>query len=203
MIKNRIQQLEKEIKQLKELAYKDELTKLYNRRGFSEEAKKFLHEVLAFKKYKDRRASIIVRNFSIAVFDIDNFKKFNDAYGHQLGDEVLKMVSRIVSDSVRDIDLAARWGGEEIVIGLVGANEHDAFRVADDIRQSIAKEAIKWKNKEISVTISGGVSGFESAETFDDIFHLADKALYEAKKRGKNVIIKSNELQKSAKKKKE
>ncbi|MEK7144057.1 MAG: GGDEF domain-containing protein, partial [Patescibacteria group bacterium] len=77
-----IQRLKKEIERLKEAAYKDELTRLYNRRGFKSEAEKFLKEIAAFKKYPNKRESFLVKNFGLIVFDIDNFKKFNDRYGH-------------------------------------------------------------------------------------------------------------------------
>ena len=193
---SQIQELKEEVSRLKELAYKDELTRLYNRHGFSEEVQKFLKEIISFKKFPERRDSFIVKSFSLIVFDIDNFKKLNDTYGHQAGDEALKMVGGIIMESVRNIDLAARWGGEEIVLGLVGASEDDAFRIADDIRKKIMSAKIKWKSKTISLTISGGVAGFDTAEHFDDLFHLADKALYKAKKDGKNIIIKSGNLKK-------
>ena len=197
--KGTLQQLRDEIKKLRELAYKDELTALYNRRGFSEEAKKFLKEIVVFKKNPERRESFIIKNFSIIVFDVDHFKKFNDAYGHQAGDEVLKKVSGIMQDSVRDIDLAARWGGEEMVLGLVGANENDAFNIADSIRKRVMHTDLVWKRKKLHVTVSGGVAGFDKVDTFDDLFRLADKALYKAKQDGRNMVVRSQDLGKRRK----
>ncbi len=193
-----LKMLRAEIKQLKELAYKDELTRLYNRRGFSEEAKKFLSELAGYKKNPERRESFIVKNFSIIVFDVDHFKKFNDTYGHQAGDEVLKKVSEVVLESVRDIDLVARWGGEEIVLGLVGASERDAYGIADSIRKRIMHTPTVWKRKKLHITVSGGVAGFDKVDTFDDLFRLADKALYQAKKGGRNIIVRSQDLGRSA-----
>ncbi|OGD32477.1 hypothetical protein A3C91_02485 [Candidatus Azambacteria bacterium RIFCSPHIGHO2_02_FULL_52_12] len=198
-MKEELRKLKDEIKRLRELAYKDELTALYNRRGFSEEAKKFLKEIVVFKKDPERRESFSIKNFSIIVFDIDNFKKFNDAYGHQAGDEVLKKVSRIMQDSVRDIDLAARWGGEEMVLGLVGANENDAFNIADSIRKRVMHTDLVWKRKKLHVTVSGGVAGFDKVDTFDDLFRLADKALYKAKQDGRNMVVRSQDLGKRKK----
>ena len=184
-----LRQLKSEIEKLRRVAYKDELTGLYNRHGFKEEAEKFIREVAAFKKHPRRRESVLVKNFSIVIFDIDNFKKINDTHGHQTGDKVLKHLSEIISERIRDIDIAARWGGEEIVIGLVGANEKDACKIANGIRIVIEKSRLKSRGKIIKFTASGGVAGFESAKNFNTIFHLADKALYKAKKTGKNRVV--------------
>lgn len=104
----KIHQLEQEIERLKSLAYRDELTGLYNRRGFKDEAEKFINEVIAFKKYPKRRESVLIKNFSFIVLDIDNFKKFNDSNGHDAGDRALKLLGGLVSKRVRDIDIAAR-----------------------------------------------------------------------------------------------
>lgn len=195
--KDQIKKLEKEIERLKDLAYKDELTGLYNRRGFKSEAKKFLKEIAAFKKYLNKRESFLIKNFGLIVFDIDNFKKLNDRYGHPAGDEVLKKLSGLVLERVRDIDLAARWGGEEIAIGLIGADENDAFNIADDIRQKLAQTKFSWHDEKIGFTVSGGVADFDGEKklkSFDDLFELADKALYEAKEKGKNCVVKSSDL---------
>lgn len=191
-----IEKLKEEIKRLKDLAYKDELTRLYNRRGFSEEARKFLSEIATFKKFPERRENFIITNFSIIVFDADDFKKVNDTYGHDAGDAVLRNIGAIVNESVRDIDLAARWGGEEIVLGLVGASEDDAFRIAEAIRKKVMYTPVLWKRKKILVTVSGGVAGFDNVDTFEELFQLADKAVYKAKHAGKNVIIRASELKK-------
>ena len=191
-----IKKLRVEVKRLQELAYKDELTSLFNRRGFSEEAKKFLSEIAAFKKHPERRENFIIKNFSIIVFDVDNFKKLNDAHGHQAGDEALRHFGRIIAESVRDIDLAARWGGEEVVLGLVGASENNAFRIAESIRKKLMHTPVVWKRKKIYVTVSGGVAGFDRADTFDELFRLADRALYLAKKNGKNMVIQARDLSK-------
>ncbi|MEK9150967.1 MAG: GGDEF domain-containing protein [Patescibacteria group bacterium] len=192
-----IQRLKKEIERLKEAAYKDELTRLYNRRGFKSEAEKFLKEIAAFKKYPNKRESFLVKNFGLIVFDIDNFKKFNDQYGHPAGDEVLKKLSGLILERIRDIDLAARWGGEEIVVGLVGASEKDAFNIAEDIREKLTRQKFNWQGEKLGFTVSGGVADFDEdkkLKNFDELFDLADKALYAAKERGKNRIVKSSDL---------
>ncbi len=189
-ISRKINQLKKEIKRLKELVYKDELTKLYNRRGFKEEADKFIHEVITSKKYQEKRKSFLIKNFSLIVFDIDNFKKLNDTYGHEAGDQALRLISQLILERVREVDIVARWGGEEIIVGLVGASETDAFKIADDIREKIERMKLKWRGKVIKFTINGGVASFDKIKKFEELFRQADKSLYEAKNSGKNIIFK-------------
>lgn len=193
MSKNLIEKLEREVKRLKELAFKDELTQLYNRRGFKEESLKFLNEVLASKRYKKRK-SLFINNFSLIVFDIDNFKKLNDNYGHDAGDAAIKQLGNVIRDRVRSIDSVARWGGEEFIVGLVGASEKDAYVIADDIRERIEAAKLDWRGRKISTTLSGGVADLSKAKDFEDLFHSADKALYSAKRTGKNKIVKASEL---------
>lgn len=185
-----IKKLKREIRLLKEIAYKDELTKLYNRRGFKAETEKFIHEVILHKKRSEMRKSFLIKNFSLILFDIDNFKHLNDSHGHSAGDAALKFLAELILKRVRDIDIVARWGGEEIIIGLVGADENDAYKIADGIRKKLAGEKMGFHKQKISFSISGGVSSFDGAEDFDHLFKNADEALYKAKKLGKNRIIK-------------
>jgi diguanylate cyclase len=194
MTKISVGQLKKEIKKWKELAYRDELTGLYNRRGFREESGKFLREAIYSKKYPHRRKSFFIKNFSLVIFDIDDFKKINDTYGHQAGDKALKVLSSLILKRVRDIDIVARWGGEEIVLGFVGANEKDAYKIAEDIRKRVGLSKIRSDGKEFKLTISGGVASFNKVANFSKVFHLADQSLYRAKKRGKNCVVKSSSL---------
>ena len=186
----RIKKLENEILDLKKLVYRDELTGLYNRRGFKDEATPFLNESNSFEKFKNKRKSIVIKNFSLILFDIDNFKKINDTYGHPAGDMVIQFVSQIIEDRVRELDLVARWGGEEIIVGLPGANLDDAFKIADDIREKISKTSLKYGDKEIRLTLSGGISS-SGRDKLEMLIQKADEALYEAKNSGKNKIVKS------------
>lgn len=186
-----LKQLQKEIDRLKKLAYRDELTGLYNRHGFKEESEKFIQEVVEFKKNPERRKSFLVKNFSLVIFDIDNFKKLNDTNGHQAGDKALAILGELLRKTVRSVDIVARWGGEEIVLGLVGASNDEAFEIADNIRKKIAENSFKWGRKTISFTVSGGVACLENAGDFETVFACADKALYKAKHNGKNQIVKA------------
>jgi len=214
----KIEKLEKEIRKLQKLAYKDELTKLYNRHGFKGESEKVINQVTAFLKHKDKRKSLIIKNFSLIIFDLDNFKNLNDTYGHQAGDEALKFFSNLVSERVRGIDSVARWGGEEIVVGLTGADEKDACMVAEGIREKLESSHFIYKKKKIKLTVSGGVASLDKTlrqvrrahrkrsqdealrltqdktGDFEKIFLHADRALYRAKDSGKNNIIKWSDL---------
>jgi len=190
----RIKELEEEVERLKEMAYKDELTALYNRHGFKEESAKFISEVKGYLENPSRRKNFLVKSFSLAIFDIDNFKKINDTYGHPAGDAILKLVSKIIKEKVREIDMVARWGGEEIIIGLIGSNEDQAYKIADDIRKKIEEAMVNWEGKTIKFTVSGGVASFVEAKDFDSLFKKSDEALYKAKQTGKNKVIKASEL---------
>ncbi len=180
-----IEKLKAEIEKLKTLTNKDELTGLLNRRGFKEEVGQFISEVSSFKDHPERRKSIVIKDFSLVVFDIDDFKKINDTFGHQVGDRALQFLSKLILDRAREIDLVARWGGEELIVGLPGADIDDAFNFAEDVRKKLENS-----EEEVKLTVSGGVAGFHEAEDFENLFKNADSALYEAKNSGKNKIIK-------------
>lgn len=180
-----IEELKTEIEKLKTLTNKDELTGLLNRRGFKEEAGQFLSEVSSFKDHPERRSSMVIKDFSLIIFDIDDFKKINDTHGHQVGDRALQFLSKLILDRSREIDLVARWGGEEIIVGLPGADIEDAFNFAEDVRKKLESS-----EGEVKFTVSGGVAGFHEAGDFERLFKNADTALYEAKSSGKNKITK-------------
>ena len=190
----KIKELEDEVSRLKELAYKDELTDLYNRHGFKDESEKFIDEVKGYLENPSRRENFLIKSLSLGIFDIDNFKKINDTYGHQAGDAILKLVSKIIKERVRGIDIVARWGGEEIIVGLVGSDENNAYEIADDIRKKIEEATVNWEGEAIKFTMSGGVASFTEAEDFDSLFKKSDKALYKAKQTGKNKIVKASDL---------
>lgn len=181
-----IQKLRKEIKRLQKLAHHDELTGLLNRHGFRESAEKFLGVLSQDQK---RRKSLILQNFGLVLFDIDYFKRINDAYGHAAGDETLRLFAKIVKERIRDIDIVGRWGGEEIVLGLVGASARDAFNVAEDIRKNLLDHSFNYKRKRISFTVSAGIVDVKKSKNLNTLLDLADKALYKAKKLGRNISV--------------
>jgi diguanylate cyclase len=134
---------------------------------------------------------------SILMIDIDHFKKFNDSYGHQVGDQVLRLVAKVLQDSVRDVDLAARYGGEELIAVLPGADLRLCADVAESIRRRISEARLTRRStgQEIaSVTVSIGVAQFRLAEAADATIERCDRALYQAKRAGRNRTVTENEL---------
>ncbi len=172
-------ELKKEINQLKELVTVDYLTKIYNRRAFSHFLKNLCQEVKWTAQNMSRRQR--KEFFSLLLIDIDDFKKINDAHGHLYGDKVLQKVARFLENSVRDFDVVARWGGEEFVIILQEAT----------LRQAQARAEVILKNapKKLSITFSIGVVESSPGLTEKSIFHKADRAVYKAKRLGKNQIV--------------
>jgi len=164
-----------------ELQYKathDNLTKLFNRQKFNDELDK---EIIRENRYE--------HGLSLLMLDIDDFKKINDTYGHDMGDIVLKDISRITEDSIRVTDCAARWGGEEFMVLLPETSLQESGKIAELIRTNIEK----YENNalENSVTVSVGVAHFKVHEdTVDSFTKKVDLAMYEAKQTGKNKVIK-------------
>lgn len=161
---------------LKQEANTDQLTGLFNRR----KAKEFMTVIEKTKEYN---------LVSIAMGDIDFFKKVNDTYGHDAGDEVLKYVANAMKEKCGDEAFVARWGGEEFLIILPGRNGDDAFVMLEKIRIMIQNSVIKVGNEEIKVTMTFGLSesGFDtSAET---AIKEADERLYYGKSHGRNQVV--------------
>jgi len=154
--------------ELNRMVITDNLTALYARR--------YLDEQVHAMQGKDARGSLIV-------VDIDNFKAVNDTFGHQVGDEILKQVSGIIRACIRDTDIAARWGGEEIAIYLPQLSVDQAARVAERIRVRVEKETNP------AVTVSCGIAEWTRDDdkiSVETLFYKADMALYAAKHNGKN-----------------
>lgn len=171
-----------------ELATRDAMTGLKNFRGFN------LHVVEEMKKAIDRKLSL-----GLVIIDVDKFKVFNDTYGHQQGDEVLKVVGRTLQSSVRKNDFVARYGGEEFVMVITDATEDGVKNVCEKVRQNIQAAQVEYlghPGQTLSVTASfGGIcisAGFlHQNRTQDYKFFLeyADKNLYEAKEQGRNRSV--------------
>lgn len=169
-------------------ATKDFLTSLLNRRGFVERATPYIEGIASSQGGKVRR-SILGGGFSVVIVDLDHFKAVNDIYGHGRGDEVLQTVSRLLLGAARKFDLVARWGGEEFLLGLVGAGEDEALAVAERLRKKVATTPIR--NGEIKLTISAGVATFVASRDRDlaGLVERADEALCQAKRRGRNCCV--------------
>lgn len=183
----RILTLEKKLRTANEeiriLSITDPLTGCYNRAYLSEHLQK---EVNRTKRYKHSLALILC--------DIDFFKKVNDTYGHQAGDEILKGFVSCINESIRkNIDWVARYGGEEFIVVLPETNLENARIVAEKLRKVIAKMVIEKEEKEIKITVSSGVTSLEP-ETPDEkclpelMINKADERLYVAKEEGRNRV---------------
>ena len=176
--------LEKANREIKLLSRTDSLTGCYNRGYLNEVLPREITRALRYK-----------RPFALAICDIDHFKKINDTYGHQCGDEVLKKLVSSISEVIRaDTDWLARYGGEEFLIVLPETQLRNASGMAERLRKNIAKNAIETQEHKIPITASFGVTGFNSAIppkniTSDALIHLADKYLYAAKNQGRNQVV--------------
>lgn len=191
-LKQELYRKDLEIRELKSLVNKDSLTGLSNRRGFEEEVRHLVKDVIFAKENPEARKHFYIDSISIIFFDIDNFKKFNDTYGHKTGDQVLKQISQIISQKVRSIDFVGRWGGEELVVALIGSHEEDAYLKAEEIRRAI-KSRVKIKGEKVTVSI--GIAELKSKLDFEDLIKQADKAMYAAKKeRGKDNVVRFSEI---------
>lgn len=161
------------------LATTDGLTELYNHRYFQEQIRM---QVEQSKRYSN--------NFSLIIIDIDFFKKFNDTFGHQSGDAVLRQVAQTLKRNVRATDIVCRYGGEEMSIILPNTSKDEAYATAQKICQRVAEKTFKLTgNNETHVTISLGVSTFPfDGDTAPKIIESADKKLYNAKNNGRNQV---------------
>jgi diguanylate cyclase (GGDEF)-like protein len=157
----------------------DPLTALPNRRRLEEH----LDQELA-------RSARYASPFAVLLLDVDHFKRFNDTYGHQAGDQALREVSRAIERAIRDFDMAGRYGGEEFAVVLAQTDPEEALVVAERIRARVAQRRIsmnKWDSARVSVSI--GVACFpEDSEDGDTLIANADRALYDAKRSGRNLV---------------
>jgi len=161
------------------LATTDSMTGLYNHRFFQEHMRRSIDQANRFK-----------HKFSLLLIDIDFFKKFNDTYGHQAGDEVLRQVAQKLKKNVRNVDVVARYGGEEMAIILDRANEEEALLIAQKIVKAVAEEAYPIAEGVAKhVTISCGVSTYPThGDSPSQMIEFSDAGLYRAKENGRNQV---------------
>ena len=172
-----IRQLEVAHAKLHEISIKDSLTDLYNRRFFFSKIDQLLAVALRYE-----------RPLCLVMLDIDYFKRVNDHFGHQLGDEVLKIVSRLLKYTLRNADLLARYGGDEFVIAMPETNLKNAVNVCERMRTVI--EVYSWSEikADLKVSLSLGVTELERSDTQESLLSRADSYLYEAKALGRNQV---------------
>ena len=178
---NTMVELQNDLDRVKREALTDGLTNIANRKAFDQEALNLIGAA-------ENDESL---TFSLILIDIDHFKAFNDNYGHQVGDQVLRLVARTLTDGVKGRDFVARYGGEEFTILLPGTNQHAAKRVGDDLREAVASKDLVNRNtgdRLGQVTLSAGVTEFYVGDNLDDLIERADEALYRAKNAGRNRV---------------
>lgn len=183
----RLLKLEKSLKKANEeiriMSITDPLTGIYNRGYLTEH---LAQEIKRAKRYK--------HPLSLIMCDIDFFKKVNDTYGHQAGDQVLKEFVQSINASIRnDIDWVTRYGGEEFIVVLPETDSENACRVAERLRSAVSGKKMYFQKKKISITASFGVSGFDPSmpdnnNSHESMIKQADKYLYQAKHEGRNRV---------------
>lgn len=177
---NVMNELKRDMERIRREAITDGLTGLANRKAFDEQIARLARE-----------ASKTGKTFSLIMIDIDHFKAFNDTYGHQVGDQVLRLVAMTLVNEVKGQDMAARYGGEEFAIILPGTNIEAAKFVAENLRKAVEKKEVINRSTGDNlgqITVSLGVAQYYLKETSDDCVHLADKALYQSKNKGRNMV---------------
>jgi diguanylate cyclase len=182
-----INNLRQDLDDLRRVSLVDALTGIANRKAFDQ-------------RLREAAAAALEHGTSLALImiDIDHFKRFNDSYGHQIGDGVLRLVARTLREGTKGRDLVARYGGEEFAVILVGSNLHGATAVAEQLRKSVGSKRITKKGAGGgslgSITLSLGVAAYVPGEPLGRLVSRADQALYLAKRTGRNRTASENDL---------
>ena len=176
--------LQEALEENKKMATTDDLTGLYNRRYF-------MNKLSQQKALSEREGS----DFVIFYCDLDHFKHINDTFGHHTGDIVLQKFSDILTSSIREIDYAARFGGEEFVCLLVNTDIENAKKVTERIRKSLADYNFSDIAPSLHSTVSIGISNFKQFNTIQETLMSADNRMYHAKQNGRNKVVSTDEIE--------
>jgi diguanylate cyclase len=179
LLLDKMRQLAIAHKELMTVAATDSLTSLLNRRAFTELVDGYLKRV----EESDRRGG-----GALLVIDVDHFKAVNDHFGHQKGDEALKLIAKTIRETVRDTDLVGRVGGEEFCVFMPGQAPDSAADVAERIRQAVARAGFTPDGARHALSISVGGVAFDQPFAFSDLYRSADERLYAAKHNGRNRV---------------
>jgi diguanylate cyclase len=181
-MRQRLERLEQESRDMQErlrdeqrLSMLDALTQMPNRMAYDQ---RMAEEFARWQRFN--------QPLCIAAWDIDHFKRVNDAYGHRAGDKVLRIVADCLRERLRETDFLARYGGEEFVMILPGTEVEGALRVADEMRAAVAALGFHFRGNPVNITVSCGITPFQEGDTSDEAFERADKALYRAKQGGRD-----------------
>ncbi len=175
----RVDRLLTRSRDFEEMAFRDGLTGVYNRRYFEN------HLMIELKRVQRTDEPI-----TIALLDIDRFKLVNDTYGHPVGDLVLRGVSRLLKEKLREFDLVARYGGEEFIIAFVKTPERTTLQIMDQVLNHIREQSLAVVGgEEIHVTFSAGITTWEKGLSMEDWIERADQLLYQAKVAGRNRCV--------------
>jgi two-component system cell cycle response regulator len=182
-IKN--EQLEDSMKKLREMATTDSLTGLYNRRYFGEQLNRLYEEAVRYDN-----------DLSCCMIDMDHFKQLNDTLGHQMGDQLICMLSNVIRSNLRSSDMAARYGGDEFVLLLPQTSSLEGNILLERIREQIARQADENSKIRFPVTLSIGIASLREdyPESPDGLVSMADRALYHAKELGRNCVCDFSQL---------
>jgi diguanylate cyclase len=174
-LETQVRSLEQELRRLSDEVATDTLTQVANRRG--------LMQRFEVEQARMEREGCLL---SVGLLDIDNFKKLNDSLGHSAGDQALVALANKVRESLRPVDVVARFGGEEFVVLLPDTEVEEAQKALTRLQRELTASLFMHESKEVFVTFSAGVTGYRSGEALEEALERADEALYEAKRTGKN-----------------
>ena len=181
----RLEQMESESEQLRKRlimerrqAMTDPLTNVPNRLGYE---KRISHEFARWQRYGNP--------LTVLLCDIDHFKRINDTYGHRAGDRALMAIAKTIDQPLRETDFVARIGGEEFIVLLPEISLEDAIPAAEKLRTAVEACEFVYEGAPVPITMSGGIASFSEGDTIDSVYQRADKALYLAKKQGRNCFM--------------
>lgn len=183
IIKKKNKELTDAYTKLDLLARTDPLTRLSNRRDILDKIK---YEALKFERSGEK--------FALGLSDIDNFKTFNDSYGHDCGDFVLVNLANIMRSVMRKQDCIGRWGGEEFIFLMPKTDLDGGAVIAEKLRKKIESEIFYYRDIKLNITMTFGITVYDSIMDIDNSINKADEALYQGKAKGKNIVVRSTEI---------